>query len=195
MRKPHLRKKSACMRNRQKVIAMAEGGAYLAEIARAVGTTGARVRHFLRLTGMNHLSFPVSRKGLRSSRWKGGRRIDPDGYVMILSRGHPCARKHTHYVAEHRLVMEQSIGRYLKPGEVVHHVNGNRADNRPENLQLFSANGEHLKHELSGRCPKWTADGLHRIRQGVVRAADLKRGKKLPRRKRDVQPLHRTESR
>jgi hypothetical protein len=95
--------------------------------------------------------------------WRGGRHIDKDGYALVYCPNHPYGRKHSKYVFEHRLVMEEKLGRYLYPSEVVHHKNHNKADNRTENLEIFQSNAEHLKHELTGKCPKWTKEGRERI--------------------------------
>jgi hypothetical protein len=59
------------------------------------------------------------------------------GYRLIWIPSHPRANKQG-YVREHHVVMERSIGRYLKFGEVVHHKNGDRSDNKIENLQLMT---------------------------------------------------------
>jgi hypothetical protein len=69
--------------------------------------------------------------------WKGGRTKNDKGYVLVATPGHPKARQHCSYVPEHVLVMESQLGRYLLPGENVHHKNGIRDDNRPENLELW----------------------------------------------------------
>lgn len=79
--------------------------------------------------------------------------LDKSGYVLLWQPEHPQANRHGQ-VREHRVVMEQKLGRLLSRKEVVHHMNGIRGDNRPENLELFSSNGLHLKHELTGvPCP------------------------------------------
>ena len=64
-------------------------------------------------------------------------RIKRDGYWYILDKNHPYSGKQG-YIAEHRLIMEKHLGRYLTKQEAVHHINHNIADNRIKNLMLFS---------------------------------------------------------
>ena len=75
--------------------------------------------------------------GPSNGRWKGGRTRHRAGYVMIWAPGHPRAGK-SQYVFEHIIVMERLLGRYMLPGESVHHRNGVKDDNRPENLELWT---------------------------------------------------------
>lgn len=66
-----------------------------------------------------------------------GYKIDKGGYISLHIPKHPMANAGG-AVFEHRLVMAESIGRLLERHESVHHKNGNRSDNRIENLELWS---------------------------------------------------------
>jgi len=72
-----------------------------------------------------------------------GRKTTKKGYVALLIKSHPFAGKDG-YVFEHRLVMEQQLGRYLLPNECVHHINGIKSDNVLENLQVM----DHAIHTI-----------------------------------------------
>lgn len=68
-----------------------------------------------------------------------GRTITQRGYVLIrVGKDHHLADVRG-YAYEHRLVAEQEIGRFLDDREEVHHINGDRSDNRPSNLEVMSA--------------------------------------------------------
>ena len=83
--------------------------------------------------------------GKRSRNWRGGRHVKSDsGHVLLHIPDHPDANGHG-YVQEHRLIAAGTIGRLLRPGEVVHHINGNPADNSPENLMVLSSQSEHMR--------------------------------------------------
>ncbi len=62
--------------------------------------------------------------------WKGGKTINSDGYIQIYQGGGK-------YAMEHRLIMEKHLGRLLSADENVHHMNGQKDDNRIENLELW----------------------------------------------------------
>lgn len=93
-------------------------------------------------------------KGKDNPNWRGGR-ILIDGYWYVYSIKHPHRIK-SGYVAEHRLIMEDLLGRYLKPQEVIHHKNGIITDNKKSNLILCKSTGEHamrfhIKKDINGK--------------------------------------------
>jgi hypothetical protein len=65
-------------------------------------------------------------------------------YAYVLQPHHPRAT-YDGYVREHRLVAEHTLGRFLLPTEIVHHIDGDTLNNRPENLAVLASIGEHTK--------------------------------------------------
>lgn len=92
----------------------------------------------------------VRQKGELNFNWKGGAHKTSGGYIQRYAAGHPRLRSNCKapYVLDHILVMEKKIGRYLLQGENVHHINGVKDDNRPENLELWT------RHQPSGQRAK-----------------------------------------
>jgi hypothetical protein len=105
------------------------GQCCVAECDRAAQTRGYCNAHYLRVRKYGAPGAPLARR--KRSAGEGGRWTTRFGYVWLTLPG--SGRR----VAEHRHVMEQVLGRPLRRDETVHHKNGVRNDNRPENLELW----------------------------------------------------------
>lgn len=103
--------------------------------------------------------------------WKGGRHLSHD-YVMVSLSSLPkqeqemfapmATRSSGKYIPEHRLVMARHLGRVLTAKERVHHLNGVKADNRIENLELHTPSTHKMKHaELMRELRKLRAENEH----------------------------------
>lgn len=103
----------------------------------------------------------------KNPNWRGGRTVTEHGYVLVRAGvGHPLADCRG-YAYEHRVVAQTKIGRPLQKSDIIHHLNGNRQDNRPENIIVTRSVGEHaLQHRSAGSTLRKPGQ-----RNGVVRCA------------------------
>lgn len=126
-------------------------GKTIYEISKSEGVSQQTIHRRLKLIGINMRKprprigkIPWNRgkklphlTGVNCPAWKGGKRYC-SGYVEVWIDGK--------YRREHRLVMEEKLGRKLKSSEVVHHINEIKSDNRSSNLQLFINRAEHRRY-------------------------------------------------
>ena len=163
-----------------KILEMARNGCYSHEIAEETGKTPKAIQKFFRrynFPNLHNFSPPLreERQG-----WKGGVK-EVKGYLYSRTPGHPYASKHGNYVAVHRLIVEEKIGRYLLPTEVVDHIDGDTRNNDPDNLRVFQSNAKHLAVTRKGKIPNGSEDSK----------ASIDRARRKPRRTRkdsDTQP-------
>lgn len=89
--------------------------------------------------------------GSKNGFWKGGRSVASNGYVLVrVGVDHRLADVRG-YAYEHRVVAERKLGRALRRGEVVHHIDGNKQNNEPDNLEVLASSAHHrAKHRKSG---------------------------------------------
>ena len=129
------------------IYSLFESGAMISEIVQKTGTNRETIRQYLlkRYTPAQKRKLVKKNfhqlKGQDSPNWKGGREITRAGYVRLwVSR--------TERVMEHRQVMEAHLGRKLTKSEAIHHINGNNADNRIENLRVTTFGEDIRRHNL-----------------------------------------------
>ena len=126
----------------------------LNDIASEAGSTPGNVGSHLQALDIRRRDMKVSRSmvqpegrhGKNAANWRGGRCIR-NGYMFIYAPFHPNARPGKPYVQEHRLVMEKVVGRFLESHEIVHHLDGDRLNNSPENLEL-KTRGQHVSEHF-----------------------------------------------
>lgn len=92
--------------------------------------------------------------GPGNARWRGG---------VYIQAGYRMVKTPEGYVQEHRLVMEKKLGRPLKPEERVHHLDNDKLNNAPENLELMENQSAHVRaHDLRANptrgLPVWDWD-------------------------------------
>lgn len=121
------------------------------EIADVLGVSQKVVWRFMKNHGMKARSAAKrDQYGEKNSYWRGGEITDEHGYHLIKTDGHPRGKKCGGYVREHILVAEKILGRPLEKNECVHHINGIKNDNRPENLAVMSK-GDHVQYHTLKR--------------------------------------------
>lgn len=140
----------------------------MTKVGRALGINRNDIPAILRKNNA-HIRTKKEWVGELGGHWKGGKTTGSSGnYIMLMRPNHPNATRHG-YVMEHRLVMEKKMGRYLTPQEIVHHINGDGHDNRPENLEVISRSVHVHNHFAKGKHVMALEERIRKLEEEVAR--------------------------
>ena len=143
--------------NKEELAVLYEQLGSASAVGRKLGKCPDTIIYHLRRMGI-----PVKRSGFKSPRtveipkgdqhynWKRGYYVT-NGYVYEYTPDHPSADLRKGYVQQHRLIMEKHLGRYLEDSEMVHHINGDKQDNRIENLEILSRSSHISLHKQTAQ--------------------------------------------
>jgi len=98
--------------------------------------------------------------------------LSHQGYVVTTGSSHP--RAHRGRIFEHILVLEKKLGRPLLPGEVTHHLNGLKIDNRPENLEVKAESAHNSLHQKGRHVKLETKNKLRVLHKGMTVAIETR---------------------
>ena len=118
------------------------------QIAKIIGHSKDYVSDKLKEIGIEVDDRITALQSERNPDWKGGKTTHSNGYAQISSKASKNFKK-----TEHQIVMENYIGRELKPYECVHHIDGNKKNNNINNLALMDISAHSRLHSLE----RWNA--------------------------------------
>lgn len=136
-----------------KVVEIYEAGCSCEEIATKFGVSHSWISKHLRDLGK--IRTPIESKRIRGTilsgdknpQWRGGRFQDSNGYIQVKNHDHPQGKNRHSYVFEHTIVWEEYHNRKLPEGYLIHHLNGIKNDNRPQNLIAMTRKDHHHQIE------------------------------------------------
>lgn len=127
----------------------------------------ARKMGFYKAKEITRMNRSEARKGEKSSNWKGGTRKTKKGYRQVLRPDHPRADS-TGYVMEHIVVWEDMTGASVPETCVVHHLNGDKTDNRIENLCVMQRGAHTTFHHAGSKRSEETKKKISESRRAKI---------------------------